>query len=131
MDLKLPQLGEGAESGTVVNVFVKEGDRIGKDQPVLELENEKAVVTIRATAAGVVTKLFVRPGDKLSVGQRFLAISTGDDGMPIRMSPQAAGARGASRAPEPVAEPVEPTYAMTSPRLTFWPTCAAFFRLCA
>jgi len=41
MDVKLPHLGEGADSGTVVNLFVKEGDQIAKDQPILELENEK------------------------------------------------------------------------------------------
>ena len=53
MDLKLPHLGEGADSGTVVNLFVKEGDQLAKDQAVLELENEKAVATIPSTAAGV------------------------------------------------------------------------------
>ena len=68
MDLKLPHLGEGADSGTVVNLFVKEGDRISKDQPILELENEEAVATIPSTAEGVVTKVFVKAGDKISVG---------------------------------------------------------------
>lgn len=75
MDLKLPHLGEGADSGTVVNLFVKEGDQVAKDQPILELENEKAVATIPATSAGTVTKLFVKPGDKISVGQRILSLS--------------------------------------------------------
>jgi pyruvate dehydrogenase E2 component (dihydrolipoamide acetyltransferase) len=75
MDLKLPALGEGADSGTVVNLFVKEGDQVAKDQAVLELENEKAVATIPSTAAGTVTKIFVKTGDKLSVGQRILALS--------------------------------------------------------
>jgi pyruvate dehydrogenase E2 component (dihydrolipoamide acetyltransferase) len=75
MDLKLPPLGEGADSGTVVNLFVKEGDQLAKDQAVLELENEKAVATIPATAAGTVTKLFVKAGDKISVGQRILALT--------------------------------------------------------
>ena len=56
------QLGEGADSGTVVNLFVKEGDQIAKDQPILELENEKAVATIPSTAAGTVTKLYVKTG---------------------------------------------------------------------
>src|SRR5262245_43577724 len=74
MDLKLPHLGEGADSGTVVNLFVKEGDQIAKDQAVLELENEKAVATIPSTAEGIVTKLFVKAGDKISVGQRILSI---------------------------------------------------------
>src|SRR5215471_5972629 len=75
MDVKLPHLGEGADSGTVVNLFVKEGDQIAKDQPILELENEKAVATIPSTSAGTVTKLFVKPGDKISVGQRILSLT--------------------------------------------------------
>src|SRR5437016_14082485 len=77
MDLTLPALGEGADSGTVVNLFVKEGDQLAEDQPVLELENEKAVATIPSTAAGTVTKVFVKPGDKISVGQRILSLSEG------------------------------------------------------
>src|SRR3954469_16627963 len=75
MNLKLPNLGEGADSGTVVNLFVKEGDQIAKEQPILELENEKAVATIPSTAAGTVGKIFVKPGDKISVGQRILSIN--------------------------------------------------------
>ena len=57
MDLKLPKLGEDADSGVVVNVFVKEGDTVAKDQVVIELENEKAVAAIPASAAGVVAKI--------------------------------------------------------------------------
>jgi len=75
MDIKLPALGEGADSGTVVNLFVKEGDQVAKDQAILELENEKAVATIPSTGAGTVTKIFVKTGDKISVGQRILALS--------------------------------------------------------
>jgi pyruvate dehydrogenase E2 component (dihydrolipoamide acetyltransferase) len=59
----------------VVNLFVKEGDQVTKDQPILELENEKAVATIPASAAGTVSKVFVKAGDKISVGQRILALS--------------------------------------------------------
>ena len=70
MDVKLPNLGEGADSGTVVNLLVKEGDRITTGQPILELENEKAVATIPSTAAGIVGKIFVKAGDKIGVGQK-------------------------------------------------------------
>ncbi len=75
MDLKLPHLGEGADSGTVVNLFVKEGDQLTKDQAILELENEKAVATIPSTAAGTVTKIYVKQGEKISVGQRLLTLT--------------------------------------------------------
>ena len=71
MDVKLPKLGEGADSGVVVNIFVKEGDTVAKDQAILELENEKAVASIPSTAAGVVTKIYVKAGDRVGVGQQF------------------------------------------------------------
>src|SRR5215471_4772185 len=80
MDLKLPHLGEGADSGTVVNLFVKEGDQITKDQALLELENEKAVATIPSTGSGTVSKVFVKAGDKISVGQRILSFDEGEEG---------------------------------------------------
>src|SRR6187401_2736393 len=94
MDLKLPNLGEGADSGVVVNVFVKEGDQVAKDQAVIELENEKAVASIPSTAAGVVSKVYVKAGDKLSVGQRILSLSE--------------GGKSAIAAPAPVAKHAEP-----------------------
>jgi pyruvate dehydrogenase E2 component (dihydrolipoamide acetyltransferase) len=77
MDVKLPNLGEGADSGTVVSLFVKEGDKIEKDQPLMELENEKAVATVPSTASGVVSKIHVKAGDKISVGARILTVTEG------------------------------------------------------
>jgi len=84
MDVKLPKLGEGADSGVVVNIFVKDGDQVARDQAILELENEKAVASIPSTAAGVVTKIHVKAGDKVSVGQRLITV---DDGQPSSSAP--------------------------------------------
>ena len=97
MDVKLPKLGEGADSGVVVNVFVKEGDTIARDQAILELENEKAVASIPSTAAGVVTRIYVKAGDKVSVGQRLIALSGGNE--PI--TPGVPAAKRAAPEPEP------------------------------
>jgi pyruvate dehydrogenase E2 component (dihydrolipoamide acetyltransferase) len=97
MDVKLPHLGEGADSGTVINLLVKEGDRLEKDQPILELENEKAVATIPSTGAGVVSKLYVKNGDKITAGQRILSLSDGAGGDAAPAAPAAASA------PQPVA----------------------------
>jgi len=108
MDLKLPALGEGADSGTVVNLFVKEGDQVAKDQAILELENEKAVATIPATADGTVTKIFVKAGDKISVGQRILALSeTGTATSTAKADKAKAGAESKAVEPEPNATPSE------------------------
>jgi len=75
MDVKLPKLGEGADSGVVVGIFVKAGDTVAKDQPILELENEKAVASIPSPAAGVVEKVHVKNGDRVGVGQRLITLS--------------------------------------------------------
>jgi pyruvate dehydrogenase E2 component (dihydrolipoamide acetyltransferase) len=105
MDVKLPHLGEGADSGTVVNLFVKEGDQIAKDQPILELENEKAVATIPSSAAGTIARVFVKTGDKISVGQKILTVA-GDGAAPAAAKPatEAPKAKAKAPAPEPAQE---------------------------
>ena len=99
MDVKLPKLGEGADSGVVVNVFVKEGDPVAKGQAIIELENEKAVASIPSTAAGVVARIHIKPGDKINVGQRLLTLN--EEG-----KPSAEPAPAAKRAPVPAAPAV-------------------------
>jgi pyruvate dehydrogenase E2 component (dihydrolipoamide acetyltransferase) len=106
MDVKLPNLGEGADSGTVVNLFVKEGDHLAAEQPVLELENEKAIATIPSTASGTVSRVFVKVGDKISVGQKILSLS--GEGAPAKTSPQPAKAKARAREPETVTPEPEP-----------------------
>lgn len=68
MDIKLPELGDGIESGDVLSVLVKEGDTVEKDQGLIELETDKASMEIPSTAAGKVTKIHVQPGDTLKIG---------------------------------------------------------------
>lgn len=75
MTIKLPDLGEGATSGTVVTILVQKGDTIKKDQPIIELENEKAVAAIPASAAGEVEDIHVSEGDEISIGDAILTIS--------------------------------------------------------
>src|SRR5687768_7589652 len=74
MDVKLPKLGEGAESGVVVSIAVKEGDQVTKGQTILELENEKAVAAIPSSAAGKVTRVNVKTGDRISVGHTVITL---------------------------------------------------------
>ena len=105
MDIKLPPLGEGADSGTVVNLFVKEGDQVAMDQPILELENEKAVATIPSTGEGTVGKIYVKSGDKISVGQRILSLSDGAGDGPAK--PAKAEPAPKAKAKAPAAKPRE------------------------
>src|ERR1035438_8293176 len=104
MDVKLPKLGEGADSGVVVNLFVKEGDTVAKDQAILELENEKAVVSIPSTGAGVVSRIHVKPGDRISIGQRILTLTESGQLAAAASVPVEKKVAQASRLPASVAE---------------------------
>jgi pyruvate dehydrogenase E2 component (dihydrolipoamide acetyltransferase) len=71
---KLPELGENVESGDVISVLVAEGDTIEKDQPVVELETEKATIEVPSAVGGTVQKIHVKEGDKVKVGQTILTV---------------------------------------------------------
>src|SRR6185369_7855909 len=98
MDVKLPKLGEGAESGVVVSLAVKEGDQIAQGQTILELENEKAVAAIPSSGAGTVRKINVKTGDRITAGQVILVLDGDGAAASGTSEPKAAAARpGATR----------------------------------
>ncbi|MDB6038182.1 MAG: Dihydrolipoamide acetyltransferase component of pyruvate dehydrogenase complex [Verrucomicrobiales bacterium] len=104
MDVRLPKLGEGADTGTVVGLFVKEGDLLKKGQTMLELENEKAVAAIPSPAEGKITRLNIKVGDKISVGQVILAVE-GGAAAPAAPAPQKAAPAKAPVTTGPLAQP--------------------------
>ena len=69
IDVKLPGLGEGIDSGDVLELLVKEGDTVTAEQGLMELETDKATVTLPSPAAGKVIKILVAAGDSVPVGQ--------------------------------------------------------------
>src|SRR4029453_1685577 len=73
-DMKLPELGENIEGGDVLRVMVKPGDAIKKDQPVLELETDKATIEVPSSAAGVIKEVKIKPGEKVKVGQTIFVV---------------------------------------------------------
>jgi pyruvate dehydrogenase E2 component (dihydrolipoamide acetyltransferase) len=73
-DFKLPDLGENIESGDIVSVLVGEGDVIKAQQDVIELETDKAVISVPSDAAGKVTKIHVAKGQTVKPGQVILSL---------------------------------------------------------
>jgi pyruvate dehydrogenase E2 component (dihydrolipoamide acetyltransferase) len=72
-DFTLPELGEQIEAGDVLRVLVKAGDTLTKEQPVLELETDKATIEVPSSVAGTITEIKVKAGDKVKVGQAILS----------------------------------------------------------
>ncbi len=73
-EFKLPELGENIEAADIVNVLVKEGDYVKKDQGVVEIETDKATIEVPSTLEGKVTKLLVKAGDKVKVGETIMVV---------------------------------------------------------
>ncbi len=118
MDIRLPQLAEGADSGTVVSILVAEGAQIQKDQTVIELENQKAVAPIPSPAAGTVTKVHVKVGDSVTVGQLLVSFTEEGAGAPAAPAASPAAPQGqAAQAPAaaaPAAAPASGEYRYVS-----------------
>jgi pyruvate dehydrogenase E2 component (dihydrolipoyllysine-residue acetyltransferase) len=111
MDVKLPQLAEGVESGTVVSILVAEGQDVKADQAIMELETQKAVGSIPAPNSGVVTKIHVKQGMEVSVGQVLISLEPAGDA--------AAKAPAAASAPTPpgkAAPAAQASVAQTTPQ---------------
>ncbi len=76
-DFTLPELGENITAGDVLRVLVKPGDTLSKDQPVLELETDKATIEVPSSVAGRVAEVKVKAGEKVKVGQSILSVEAG------------------------------------------------------
>jgi pyruvate dehydrogenase E2 component (dihydrolipoamide acetyltransferase) len=104
-DFTLPELGENVTSGDVLRVLVKTGDALAKDQPVLELETDKATIEVPSSVAGQVKEIKVKAGDKVKVGQAILSVDSEGSTEPSAAPDQeAASPAPAAAAPAPVQE---------------------------
>jgi len=110
-DFLLPDLGEGIETATVVEIFVKPGDTIVAEQPLMSLETDKAQFELPSTMAGRVEEVLVSVGDDVGIGEPVLKIAgdaTGDTQAPARRPKAASRPEPAPPAPateEPAREP--------------------------
>jgi pyruvate dehydrogenase E2 component (dihydrolipoamide acetyltransferase) len=77
IEYKLPDLGEDIETGDVIGVFVSAGDIVAEDQPLMEIETDKAAIEIPAPAAGTIKEVHVKEGDTIKIGQLLVTIEDG------------------------------------------------------
>ncbi len=88
MDFRLPDLGEGVKEGQIVRLMIAEGDRISEDQPLMEVETDKASVVIPSPYTGVVQKLHITEQQIVNVGDVMVTFDT--IGSPTPSQPLAA-----------------------------------------
>ncbi|WP_341714297.1 dihydrolipoyl dehydrogenase [Limnobacter sp.] len=97
MKLIVPDIGD-FDSVEVIEVLVKVGDKVSKEQSLITVESDKASMEIPASDDGVVTKLLVKVGDKVSKGSEICEISGGAASSAAPAAPVAADSKPAAAA---------------------------------
>ena len=112
--LRVPELGENIDSVDVVKVLVAVGDAIAVNQPVIEVETEKASVEVPATVAGTITEVHVAAGATLRAGDPIVTVA--EDVAAQTAPPPDTGEAASAAAPAvPVAPPAAPESAPPPP----------------
>lgn len=102
VELKVPEVGESISEVQVAKWLKGQGERVERDQPVAELESDKATVELPAPAAGTISRLLKKEGETAAVGEIIAYIEEGDGAAvaaPAEEKPRA------QAAPEPAEKP--------------------------
>ena len=107
-EVKLPELGDGIESGDVLEIFVSVGDVITAGQDIVEMETDKATVPVPASVGGKVTKVLVSEGDTVPIGGPILEVEAAAGAETAAAAPPAPEPAAPEPTPEPEPEPEPP-----------------------
>jgi pyruvate dehydrogenase E2 component (dihydrolipoyllysine-residue acetyltransferase) len=113
-EFRLPDIGEGVAEGEIVSWFVKEGDSVQEDAPLVSVLTDKANVEIPSPKAGRVAKLHAKVGEKVKVGGLLVTIEVAG-GAPGPSAPSSSAAPSAPAAPAAAAPPAAATAPPASP----------------
>jgi pyruvate dehydrogenase E2 component (dihydrolipoamide acetyltransferase) len=97
---RLPELGENVDSAELIKIMVSVGDKLALDQPVLELETDKADFELPSTLSGTIHEIHVRAGERIKVGQLIFTLDEDGTG-------SVDGASASKPAPEAAAPALE------------------------
>jgi pyruvate dehydrogenase E2 component (dihydrolipoamide acetyltransferase) len=89
VDFKFPDVGEGLSEGTLVKWLVKVGDVVNIDQPLAQVETDKAVVEIPSPTKGTISECIGKEGSLIKVGEVFVRID--ETGQSQSISQQTSG----------------------------------------
>jgi pyruvate dehydrogenase E2 component (dihydrolipoamide acetyltransferase) len=81
-EIKLPQLGQTMEEGTIVNCLVKVGDEVKKGDVIFEIETDKATLEMESPLGGFVKHILAQVDQTLLVGAPMLVLGEKDENVP-------------------------------------------------
>ena len=103
--LTMPNVGEGVTEGEIVRWLKQLGDFVARDEPVVEVETDKAIVEIPSPFEGTLTSILVPEGETVPIGTAIAEITTADSAAPVPEPPAAPPTPEPARAPAPAADP--------------------------
>jgi pyruvate dehydrogenase E2 component (dihydrolipoamide acetyltransferase) len=107
-EVKLPRLGQGMESGTIVRWLKSEGERVAKGEPLYELDTDKVTQEVEAEASGVLLKIAIPEGE-VEVGRTIAFIGKEGESVTAVEAPAAPKPEEAAPAPKEEKRVSEPT----------------------
>src|SRR5206468_9353115 len=106
-EFRLPDVGEGLAEAEIVRWLVGLGDAVAENDPIAELETDKAIITMPSPATGTVSEFLAQPGERVKVGAVLVALDV-------------AGAQADLHSPDPRHSP--PTARVTTPSPSVGPS---------
>ena len=99
-----PDLGEGLEEGTILEWYVKEGDKVKVGDPLVQMETDKVVADIPSPKNGVIVALHGKPGDVIQVGAPLAEIEVEGSGHVSTVAKEDPRIAATEATVEPIAE---------------------------
>src|SRR6266508_1164183 len=112
-EIKLPRLGQGMESGTIVKWLKSEGDSVEKGEPLYELDTDKVTQEVEADASGVLLKIAIAEGE-VEVGKTIAVI--GEEGEKVEAKAEEPSTEAAQEVSEDEQEEGSPARAREQER---------------
>ena len=86
VDVIMPQMGESVSEGTILKWLIKEGDRVEKEQPIVEISTDKIDTEVPSPVNGVIKKILYPEGKTLPVQTVIAQIEAVEEGKEVRIS---------------------------------------------
>ncbi|MFY7999626.1 MAG: 2-oxoglutarate dehydrogenase, E2 component, dihydrolipoamide succinyltransferase [Candidatus Kapaibacteriota bacterium] len=118
LDVVMPKMGESIQEGKILNWLKKEGDKVERDETILEISTDKVDTEVPSPVGGILAKILFQVGDTVEVGKVIAQISTG-------ASASAASAPAPAPAPMPASMPAPANIAQAPAPVPVFTTASA------
>ncbi len=116
--IHVPAIGEGLQEARIVQYLKKPGETVKRDEPLYEMETDKAVMAVESPVSGVVEEWLVPEGEVVPIGAEVLRMNTDEKGSAQVEAPKPEPARAATHVAASLQKPAAPRGNLSIPPRT-------------